>query len=344
MSRRRGPEGSVSMPSQSRASAGTPVPLTSLLDVWVADELITREQAGQILVRGDVLVGPPPPAAKPGSERASLVVEALGYLGGVIILVASILLASMYWDQVSTTGRLAVLGGVTATLLAAGFAVPHRLGDAAVRLRSVLWLLSAGAFAGFLGVLGSEALDLAGEDVFTLTSLGLAAYAAGLWLVGRGLVQQVAMMIAMMLSAAALTNQLGAGQGLPGFAVWAVALIWVLLGWGGLMEPGRLVVVLGSAAMFVGLMMTIPDAPRHRPRSGDGGGGRRGRSSLPRPASARRRRARDAADASRGDHRVVPGRAGGADRHARGGRTPGGCGSVHRATREVRDPYRHSRP
>ena len=169
---------------------GLSVPLTSLLETWVADQLITPEQADRILVRGDVLVQAPPPEQKRHHERSSLVIEALGYLGGVIILVASILIASLYWDQVTTTARLVILGSVAGVLLAAGFAVPERLEDVGIRLRSVLWLLSTGAFAGFLGLLGADALNLADQDVFLLISAGVAVYATGLWLINQTLVQQ----------------------------------------------------------------------------------------------------------------------------------------------------------
>jgi hypothetical protein len=234
------------------------VPLTSLLETWVADQIITPEQADLILVRGDVAVQAPPAAQERPPERSSLVIEALGYLGGVIILVASILIASLYWDQVGTAARLVIVGGVAALLLAAGFAVPERLKDVGTRFRSVVWLLSTGAFSGFMGLLGADALDLAAKDVFLLTSSGVAAYAAGLWLIGRTLVQQLAMMVAVMLTAAALTNALDVSYALPGFAVWGVALIWLLLGWGGLLEPSRLVMVFGAAGMFVGAMTTIP--------------------------------------------------------------------------------------
>lgn len=239
-------------------ASGPPVPLASLLETWVADQLITREQADRILAHRNVLVHAQPAAQEPPRERTPLIVEALGYLGGVIILVASILIASLYWDQVGTSARLVIVGAVAGVLLTAGFAVPERLVEVGLRLRSVLWLLSTGAFAGFLGLLGADALNLAGKDVFLLISSGVAAYATGLWLLGRTLVQRLAMMVGVMLTAAALTNELGVSDELPGFAVWGVALIWLLLGWGGVAEPRRFVMVFGATGMFIGALTTIP--------------------------------------------------------------------------------------
>ena len=240
------------------AGLGPSVPLTSLLETWVADQLITPEQADRILVRGDVLVHATPASRERAHGRSSLVIEALGYLGGVIILVASVLIAALYWGQVGTTARLVIVGGAAAALLAAGFAIPARLQDVGIRLRSVLWLLSTGAFAGFMGLLGADALNLAGKDAFLLISAGSAVYTTGLWLIGRTLVQQLTMMVSLMLTAAAVTNELGVNDALPGFAVWGVALVWLLLGWGGLLEPRRFVMVFGAAGMFAGAMTTIP--------------------------------------------------------------------------------------
>ena len=258
MSRHVATRSPTSRPPEPRAGElGPSVPLTSLLETWVADQLITPEQADRILVRGQVAVQAPPPEQK-RPARSSLVIEALGYLGGVIILVASILVASLYWDQVTTTARLVILGSVAGLLLAAGFAVPERLEDVGIRLRSVLLLLSTGALAGFLGVLGADALDMADQDVFLLISAGVTVYAIGLWLISQTLVQQLAMMLGVMLTAAALTNELDVSQALPGLAVWGVALIWVVLGWGGVLEPRRFVMVFGAAGMFVGAMTTIP--------------------------------------------------------------------------------------
>lgn len=259
MSHHAGTRRLTARPTQPRTGAsGPPVPLAPLLATWVADQLITREQADRILAQRNVLVQAQPAAQEPPRERTSLIVEALGYLGGVIILVASILIASLYWDQVGTSARLAIVGGVAAVLLGAGFAVPERLEEVGLRLRSVLWLLSTGAFAGFLGLLGADALNMASKDVFLLTSAGVTAYAVGLWLVGRTFVQQVVMMVGFMLTAAALTNELGVNDELPGFAVWGVALIWLLLGWGGVLEPRRFVIVYGAAGMFIGALTTIP--------------------------------------------------------------------------------------
>jgi hypothetical protein len=50
----------------------------------------------------------PATAAAHHSGRASLIVEALGYLGGVLIVVAAILIANWYWASIPTSPGFSV--------------------------------------------------------------------------------------------------------------------------------------------------------------------------------------------------------------------------------------------
>jgi hypothetical protein len=249
------------LPVPRTGDPGSAVPLSSLLPAWVAEQLITAEQADRILARGDRRVSAVPARPEPHHPRSSLVIEALGYLGGVIMVVASFLIASMYWDEIGTTGRLSLVGAAAAVLLAAGFAIPDRLDDVGVRLRSVLWLGATGAFAGFAGLLGADVLDVTGTDLFLLVSSAVAVFTTGLWLVRRSFVQQAAMMVSLILTASALADRLTDSYQVPGYAVWTVALVWTLLGWRGLLEPRRLAMGGGAAGMFFGAMMALPSYP-----------------------------------------------------------------------------------
>jgi hypothetical protein len=129
-----------------------PADLPALLDHWLAAGVITPEQAARMRADAGLPAQPPnltvlpvPPTAR--AERSSLLIEALGYLGGVVILVAAVLLTAQYWSDLSTWAHLAIVGGAAVVLVLAGFAVPLRLGVTAHRLRAVLWLLSTGATA-----------------------------------------------------------------------------------------------------------------------------------------------------------------------------------------------------
>jgi uncharacterized membrane protein len=245
----------LSTPSQ--RVAPTAVPIEALTKHWLDEGVITAEQAARIRddVGPDVVVQT---SHRPSSARTSLAVEALGYLGGVIAVVATMLITARYWEQISTTGRLALVGGTALVLVAAGRLIPGRAGGVGDRLRSVLWLAATAALAGFLGLLGNEVLDLADLDVFLMTSAGTAAAAAVLWSVNRSLLQQIAMAVTLMITAAAAIADFVTTDGLPGVGVWAVAAAWGLLGWRDLLAPRRGVQCMGAAGMVVGAMLTMP--------------------------------------------------------------------------------------
>jgi hypothetical protein len=229
----------------------------SLVDHWVEEGLITPAQADRM--RAEVASLEPSGGAAAEHERGrgtSLLGEALGYLGGAIILVGSVLIGAWYWDDLSTPVRLAVLVGATLLLVAAGALVPPSLGAAGARLRSVVWLASTGTAAGALGVLASDVLETSDADTFVIVSAGTAAYAAALWFAGRGFLQQVAMVVALALTAAALINRADLDADLPGLGVWAVGVGWAVLGRLELARPGRAVLALGSALAMVGAMTT----------------------------------------------------------------------------------------
>lgn len=237
------------------------VELPALLEDWVSQQIITADQAARIRARGTaagtmVIEATPPP------RQASLAVEALGYLGGVIILVSTVLITAQYWADLETAARLTIVGVAALGLLGAGAFVPQRLGDVGERLRSVLWLMATGAAAGFVGVFGADVLDLSGTDLGLLVAGGSAAVATALWSVHRLPLQQVAMMVALMVTAAVLiADQVPAddrtSESLPGLGVWAVAVVWFLLGWGGVLGPRQPVLVLAAIGAIVGTMTTV---------------------------------------------------------------------------------------
>src|SRR5690349_347994 len=110
---------------------GPAVEVTALLRRWVEGGLITAEQAGRIraaegLEDPDDRTAPDPtptptPAPAPG-RGGSLVAEALGYVGGALVLVAAVLIAGTVWDALGPAGRLGLVLAATALLLGVGAA------------------------------------------------------------------------------------------------------------------------------------------------------------------------------------------------------------------------------
>lgn len=227
--------------------------LVHLVEACVADEVITAEQGAELVAR----------AAEQGLIRdrgpargAGVATEALGYVGGVVVVVSAILIANLYWGELSATVRVAVLGATALMLLAGGLAVPERSGGVGIRLRSALWLAATAASSGFLGVLGSEALELADSDTAVLTAVGTTSVAAVLWWRHRHLVQQVAAWIAAMATAATVTADRVTSDLAPGFAAWLVAAAWFATAWSGRLSPRPAAVPLSAAAAIVAAMTT----------------------------------------------------------------------------------------
>jgi hypothetical protein len=248
----------MSVPVEQRVrEVGAPVLLSSLVERWVAAGIISPEQARRIAADGDVAVAEE--QTDRGRKTPAIAMEALGYIGGVVVLVSAILIMNLYWADFSALTRTVVLAAASAALLGAGSATSVRLGDVGVRLRSVLWLAATGAFAAFLALLAGDIVELDAADTAVFTAAGTAAGAGVLWWLHRHLPQQVATLVALMVTAGTLVHDLFPDHdSLPGLAVWAVATTWLLLGWASVLRPPRLVLALGAAAMILGASMTLP--------------------------------------------------------------------------------------
>ncbi|HET8560754.1 MAG TPA: DUF2157 domain-containing protein [Marmoricola sp.] len=229
-------------------------PLARLVDDWVAAEIITPEQASRILARsgGTQLSGVEP------VRMGAIAVEALGYLGGVVVVVGCGLLASLYWSDLSDTVQVALLAAVAVLLLGAGFAVPQRLGGLAVRLRSVMWAGTVAATVATLAVYTDQFWSRAAQEhQGLLVSGGAAVLAVALWAGHRVILQQVVMMVLAAVTAGIVIADFGSEESWPGTGVWAVGLVWLALGWAGMLRPDRLARALGAATMVVGAMITL---------------------------------------------------------------------------------------
>lgn len=240
--------------SEAQGPATDPGLAAQLAD-WVSAGIITREQADRIAAhersRG---VRQPAPLAVHGS----LLAEALGYVGGVIILVAAVLLATEFWDDLGTAGRLAVVGAAAATMFVAGIALPERAGDPGRRLRAVLWAGATGAFAGFAGLFTSDVLDLSENDVALTTAAVTAAAALTLWWLRPTILQHLVVVLALAATASATVARISDADYLPGAGAWAVGVAWFLLASGGRLRPRRFALGVGATIAVLGALMTLP--------------------------------------------------------------------------------------
>jgi hypothetical protein len=230
-----------------------------LLDRWVARGLLTRDQAESIRAEEGWDAAASIPAAAPPVRHASLISEALGYLGGILIVVAASLIGTWYWSDIPTWARLGIPIMAAAILLSAGWAAARRPSALTARLRAVLWLGSAAAVAFAWWVVGHDLIGWTSEeDLGLLVGLGTAPFAALLWVLAPTFLQQAATFVALVAAAAATAARLPEGDGAPGgVAVWGLGVVWLVLGWGRMLPPWRGAYALGAIGCLAGGLSTI---------------------------------------------------------------------------------------
>jgi uncharacterized membrane protein len=223
--------------------------LAPLIDRWVGAGIISTDQAERI--RADLASMPSRPHETKGG---SLVAEAMGYLGGVIVLVGLGLVVGWFWDDMSTLARIALTGGAAVLLLVAGALVSSGLGEAGGRLRAMLWFGSSGALFGCLAILGSESLHWDGDQVVTLAATGTTVVSAALWAVHRRLPQHIATLANLVTAVGAGTSLVTESYPWPGLAVWGVGVVWVGLSWF-CVFPRRSGMALGAISAIIGALI-----------------------------------------------------------------------------------------
>jgi hypothetical protein len=248
--------------------------LDELLGRWVAEGWIEAGQAARIRAeegaRAQASVSGQPgqavvPAPAEVPRRAPLVVEALGYLGGLLAIVAGFVAVDQLWPGIPTGAELAfaaagavALGAVAAMMRTGG-------APALARLRSVLWLMSTVCVVAFMGVLAAQVWDFS-PAVTALVAAGVATpYAALLWWRTRAPLQQVATF-----AGAATVVGAGIASVAPGLGAWGPGLgIWVLsAGWGVTAHLGYLVprgtgYLAAAIGLLIGAQMTMQEAAGH---------------------------------------------------------------------------------
>ena len=227
-------------------------PMAAQLQRWTTDGLLSQEQATAILAAERVRVRRQAAPARP----VSVVVELLGYLGGTLAIIGAGLLAARFWPDLASWTRLLLVGLVAVALWGAGALVPEQDASALWRLRGVLWLGSSAAVACLAGLFGAEVLDLDGEAVALLAGLVTATHAGGLWRRQPRPLQQLACLAGLAVAAGAGVAVAGGNEAAVGLSTWAVGVLWILLGWRGLLPPTVVALVAGGIVVLQGAQAT----------------------------------------------------------------------------------------
>lgn len=240
---------------------------------WTEAGLIDAEQASRIEAAEATKIGAPEPAradlhaGPPASphRRQPLVVEALGYLGAIIAIVAGATVVQHFWHNVPPSAELAFAGIVAAVLLAVG-AVLRTAGDPAIgRLRSVLWLISTASAAAFVAVLAYQIWHLHDNQAALLAEGTGTIYAIVLWWRTRSTLQHLAVFAGTAALVATAIHQIAPGTSAwgPGLAIWVLAALWGIAVHLGYLIPRTAGFVAAGIGLLLGAQLTMTSASGH---------------------------------------------------------------------------------
>ena len=195
---------------------------------------------------------PPTAADEAQPRRISLLMEAIGYIGTILVLAGAFAFAQQRWKDISEGGRFAILAVATGVFLAIGAFVWSSAEPALRRLAAVTWAVSVAAFAGSAGML-NLLLDTSGKTPFLTIATSTAAYAVVLWVLHRHGVQQAVAFGASCVSVASIVNYVitDASGWMITLPLWAMGIAWASAGWLRRVDPWFVAFPLGLLVALV---------------------------------------------------------------------------------------------
>lgn len=184
--------------------------------------------------------------------------EAVAYLGAVLILIAVAVLVAEFWDRLEPWGRFG-LGAIVALVLFTLGLLFGRADERAIeRAQMFAWFLAVPAVALTAQVAVGELMGADDRDTFLWVSLVSLAVAVVLWWRRNSVLQLVAMGLASGTSVVALVSlSEGAPDWSYGMSLAGLGVVWLLLTWGGILRPVRTGYVLAAIGV---LAIAFPDA------------------------------------------------------------------------------------
>lgn len=222
--------------------------ITEDLSRWVEAGLIDVETASAIEEHE---------TQRSASNRIGRGVEAVAYLGAVLILLALVVFAVQFWDRLEQWGRFG-LGSIVALVLFVVGWVLGRADEPAVRRAQMLaWFLTVPA-TGLAAQVGfEELLEFDDRHVFVWTAVVALVVAMSLWWRRHSALQLVATGLAAGTTVVALVSLLdGAPDWSFGLALAGLGVVWLFLTWSGVLQPVRTGYVLAAIGA---LAIAFPD-------------------------------------------------------------------------------------
>lgn len=214
---------------------------------WVRASRPDAQPADGGVVQHRAAEGPDRPA-----RRISLLTEAVGYIGAILLLAGAITAIGQNWSDLSDGAQLAILSAGTFLFLVIGWLTRGSPEPSFARLSAVSWMLSVACFAGGAGVL-NVMNDSAGETAFLTVATASTAYAVLLWWLGRHAIEHIVSFAGVLLSAASIINFVvyEPTSGIFGVTLWAIGVAWAAGGWIRRLEPWWAAVPLGMLTALI---------------------------------------------------------------------------------------------
>ena len=184
--------------------------------------------------------------------RISLLTEAIGYIGAILVLAGGAVGIGQRWAEFSKPTRLAMLGAAALVFLAIGALTRSSTEPAFQRLTSVTWAMSVAAFAGTAAVV-NQFYDTEPETAFLTIATSSTAYAILLWALNRHAIQHAVMFAGLLVSVASILTRVihEPAPWIIATAIWAIAVLWVALGWTRRVSPWWMALPLGLVVALI---------------------------------------------------------------------------------------------
>lgn len=167
---------------------GAMAEINERVEDWQAAGIVDAETAGRILEfeRGRSAPKPAVAAQASGVNEASnrpTVIEAVIYLGIVVIAAGFIFLIAENWSEFESWARVAICAAPLGALLLVGFALGASDQPGLKRGGQLAWFVSVGMVVATLAVLFEEFGNGPGHDTVLVIALVTFAYAVTLWVI-----------------------------------------------------------------------------------------------------------------------------------------------------------------
>jgi hypothetical protein len=220
---------------------------------WRRAGLLSPEQAAAILAfeteRGVGETGANP--------RRTLIAEAVGYVGSALALGALGLLLGEVWPDLTTGGRLALVGVLTLLLLGAGFALRTTERGPVRRLTSVLLTGGIVGVGWLTFIVATELVDWPEARVALAIGVSTFVVALPLYLLRPRPLPQLTLLATVVVSATAALSlpALVPGPVWYALATAAIGVAWMLLGIGGWLSPRTVAESVGAGLAVLGMQV-----------------------------------------------------------------------------------------